>query len=268
MRPSTKALAAAFLTYGLITTIPAYAQQAKAPAAKADAAKSIKIDKDDIGGTVSGANGPEAGVWVIAETRDLPVRYIKIVVTDDQGRFVIPDLPKANYDVWARGYGLIDSDKQKVEPGKLISIAAKTAPDEKSAAHYYPAIYWYSMMKIPGADQFGGKSEIPEKIKQTDWLNLMKNNGCVGCHQLGQLSTRTVPEAFGKFDSGADAWARRTQAGQAGESMTNILAGELGGAGYKYLGDWTDRVAKGELPKAKPQRPQGEERNILSLIHI
>jgi hypothetical protein len=258
MRPSTKALAAAFLTYGLMTSLPAYAQQAKAPAKQ-----SIKIDKDDIGGTVTGPNGPEAGVWVVAETRDQPVRYIKIVVTDDQGRFVVPDLPKGTYDVWARGYGLVDSDKQKVEPGKIISITAKIAPDEKSAAHYYPAIYWYSMMKIPGADQFGGKSEIPEKIKQTDWLNLMKNNGCVGCHQLGQLSTRTVPEAFGKFDSGADAWMRRTQAGQSGESMTNILAGEMGGAGYKYLGDWTDRVAKGELPKAKPERPQGDERNIV-----
>jgi len=258
MRPSTKALAAAFLTYGLFTSLPSYAQPAKAPAKQ-----SIKIGKVDIGGTVAGPNGPEAGVWVIAETRDQPVRYIKIVVTDDQGRFVIPDLPKGTYDVWARGYGLVDSDKQKVEPGKLISITAKIAPDEKSAAHYYPAIYWYSMMKIPGADQFGGKSEIPEKIKQTDWLNLLKNNGCVGCHQLGQLSTRTIPEAFGKFETGADAWARRTQAGQAGESMTNILAGELGGAGYKYLGDWTDRVAKGELPKAKPQRPQGDERNIV-----
>ncbi|MEN9708261.1 MAG: hypothetical protein RIQ68_669 [Pseudomonadota bacterium] len=258
MRPSTKALAAAFLTYGLMTSLPAYAQQAKAPAKQ-----SIKIDKDDIGGTVTGPNGPEAGVWVVAETRDQPVRYIKIVVTDDQGRFVVPDLPKGTYDVWARGYGLIDSDKQKVEPGKLISITAKIAPDEKSAAHYYPAIYWYSMLKIPGTDQFGGKSDIPEKLKQTDWLNLMKNNGCVGCHQLGQLSTRTIPEAFGKFDSGADAWARRTQSGQAGESMTNLLAGEMGGAGYKYFGDWTDRVAKGELPKAKPQRPQGEERNIV-----
>ena len=258
MRPSTKALAAAFFTYGLIANVPAFSQAAKAPAAK-----TIKIDKDDIGGTVTGPNGPEAGVWVVAETHDQPVRYIKIVVTDDQGRFVIPDLPKGTYDVWARGYGLVDSDKQKVAPGKLISITAKIAPDEKSAAHYYPAIYWYSMLKIPGLDQFGGKSDIPDKIKQTDWLNLMKNNGCVGCHQLGQLSTRTIPEAFGKFDTGADAWARRTQSGQAGESMTNLLAGEMGGAGYKYFGDWTDRVAKGELPKSKPQRPQGDERNIV-----
>ena len=74
-------------------------------------ASDVAIDADDIGGVVTGPNGPEAGVWVIAETRDLPVRYIKSVVTDDRGRFVVPDLPKANYSVWARGYGLVDSDK-------------------------------------------------------------------------------------------------------------------------------------------------------------
>ena len=85
-----------------------YAQQ---PAAD------VAIDADDIGGVVTGPNGPEAGVWVIAETRDLPVRYIKSVVTDDRGRFVVPDLPKANYSVWARGYGLVDSAKATAEPG-------------------------------------------------------------------------------------------------------------------------------------------------------
>ena len=39
--------------------------------------------------------GPEAGVWVIAETTDLPTKFARIVVTDDRGRYVIPDLPKA-----------------------------------------------------------------------------------------------------------------------------------------------------------------------------
>src|SRR5262245_61982701 len=83
-------------------------------AAKAQqAAAAVAIDNDDIGGVVSGPNGPEAGVWVIAETRDLPVRFIRSVVTDDQGRYVIPDLPKANYDIWVRGYGLVDSPKVK-----------------------------------------------------------------------------------------------------------------------------------------------------------
>src|SRR5881227_4491561 len=146
---------------------PARAQQ--------PSATEVAIDNDDIGGVVTGPNGPEAGVWVIAETHDLGVRYIKIVVTDDQGRYVVPDLPKANYDVWVRGYGLIDSPQVKSEPGKQLNLTAVPAPDEKSAAQYYPAIYWYSMLKVPSADQFGPNNEngIPDKIKQSDWLNVM-----------------------------------------------------------------------------------------------
>ena len=171
------AIAAAFAALIAMVALPAGAQQAATP---------VAIDNDDIGGVVRGPKGPEAGVWVIAETRDLPVRYIKIVVTDDQGRYVIPDLPKANYDVWVRGYGLVDSPKVKSEPGKQLNLTAVPAPSEKDAAQYYPAIYWYSMMKIPEAEVFGSK-DAPPNIKITDYLNLMKNNGCIGCHQIGQL---------------------------------------------------------------------------------
>ena len=71
----------------------------------------MRIDGDDIGGVVTSDKGPEAGVWVIAETTELPTKLAKMVVTDDQGRYVIPDLPRANYNVWVRGYGLIDSAK-------------------------------------------------------------------------------------------------------------------------------------------------------------
>ena len=72
-----------------------------------------RISEHDLGGVVTGKNGPEAGVWVIAETTGLPTAFAKIVVTDDQGRYVIPDLPQANYDVWVRGYGLVDSPDRK-----------------------------------------------------------------------------------------------------------------------------------------------------------
>src|SRR5713226_1793669 len=164
-------------------------------AAQQAAATLVAIDSDDIGGVVRGPVGPEAGVWVIAETRDLAVRYIKIVVTDDQGRYVLPDLPKANYDVWVRGYGLVDSPKVKSEPGKQLNLTAVVAPNEAAAAQYYPAIYWYSMMKIPEAEVFGSK-DAPANVKITDYLNAMKNNGCVGCHQLGQLATRTIPKFY------------------------------------------------------------------------
>src|SRR5881396_404080 len=80
--------------------------------------EAIRIDSDDIGGVVTGPKGPEAGVWVIAETTGLPTKFVKIVVTDDRGRYVIPDLPKATYTLWVRGYGLIDSPKVQAAPGK------------------------------------------------------------------------------------------------------------------------------------------------------
>src|SRR5881628_1448022 len=118
----------------------------------------------DLAGVVTSANGPEAGVWVIAETSDLPTRFARIVVTDERGRYLIPDLPKANYSVWVRGYGLVDSPKLRAIPGKRVNHAAVAAPNPAAAAHYYPAIYWYSMMKIPVASEFGGSSKIPKNI--------------------------------------------------------------------------------------------------------
>ncbi len=223
----------------------------------------VQIDTDDIGGVVSGPNGPEAGVWVIAETRDLPTRFARSVVTDDQGRYVVPDLPRASYTLWARGYGLVDSAKVTAEPGRIVNITAVPAPNEAAAAQYYPAIHWYSMLKIPPAEEFGGKFDIPAGISRERWLTAMKSAGCVGCHQLGQLSTRTIPKEFGEFESHADAWMRRVQSGQSGEQMVNQLAGNLGGVPFKYFGEWTERVAKGELPQTKPVRPQGVERNIV-----
>ena len=244
------------LSVGATVALFLTASHAQQPAA------SVAIDADDIGGVVTGPKGPEAGVWVIAETRDLPVRYIKSVVTDDRGRFVVPDLPAATYAVWARGYGLVDSDKATAKPGQRLSITAKVAPNAAAAAHYYPAIYWYAMLPIPAADQFGGASDIPARVSQRQWIAAMKNTGCVGCHQLGQESTRTIPPSLGTFATGADAWRRRVQSGQSGQMMLNQLT-NLGDTSFAKYGEWTDRIAKGELPFATPARPQGVERNVV-----
>src|SRR3954467_1889514 len=124
---------------------------ARAPAvgARQAAGDLVKVDADDIGGVVSTAKGPEAGVWVIAETADLPTKYVKIVVTDDRGRYLLPDLPKATFNVWVRGYGLVDSPKVKATPGKIVNLTAVTAPDARAAAEYYPANYWSSPTKVP-----------------------------------------------------------------------------------------------------------------------
>jgi hypothetical protein len=227
----------------------------------------VGIDKDDIGGVVRSNKGPEAGVWVIAETNDLPTRFARMVVTDDQGRYLLPDLPKATYSIWVRGYGLVDSPKVKGTPGKNLNLKAVVARNDAAAAKYYPAIYWYSMLKIPAASEFGGKGKIPAKLTQNHWVDSMKINGCVNCHQLGTLSTRTfpkdVPFPLNDFKTSEEAWFRRIQSGQGGETMFRLAVKELGGAPLRYFADWTDRIAKGELPHAKPPRPQGVERNIV-----
>src|SRR5690242_3782658 len=188
MTSGSPRLCALALAIGLAAFIPARVMTSIAQ--QPSAAAAIAIDADDIGGIVSGPGGPEAGVWVIAETHDLPVRYIKIVVTDDQGRYVIPDLPRARYSVWARGYGLVDSAKTTSEPGKLVNITATPAPSAADAAKYYPAIYWYSMLHIPTTAEMSDRSQFANNMSQQRWIGAMKNIGCIGCHQLGQLSTR------------------------------------------------------------------------------
>src|SRR5262245_30690202 len=148
----------------------------------------VRIGDDDIGGVVTGPKGAEAGVWVIAETRDLPTHLIKSVVTDDQGRYVIPDLPKASYDLWVRGYGLIDSAKVKSAPGKQLNLTAVAAPDKKAAANYYPAQYWFSLLQVPPKSDFpgtgpGGNGISPMMRSQGEWIrNIVNTDGCTGCH--------------------------------------------------------------------------------------
>ena len=116
----------------------------------------VRVDNDDIGGVVTSKNGPEAGVWVIAETTELGTRFAKIVVTDDQGRYVIPDLPQATYNVWVRGYGLVDSPKIRSTRGQIVNLNAVVAPTAAAAAEYYPAIYWFAMLKVPDKGLFPG----------------------------------------------------------------------------------------------------------------
>ncbi len=221
----------------------------------------VQVDADDIGGVVTSANGAEAGVWVIAETDDFDTFFARIVVTDDEGRYLVPDLPQADYELWVRGYGLADSARVAGERGNVVDLTAVVAPSDAVAAEVYPAAAWYSMMHLPDESELG---HVAGGLNE--YLGIMKNQTCVGCHQLGNLATRTIPEAFGDFDSGQDAWVRRVQSGQAASQMINPLAGQLGGVPLRYLADWTDRIAAGELPFFKPERPQGIERNVVATV--
>ena len=231
------------------------------------AGDTVSIDSDDLGGVVSGANGPEAGVWVIAETTDLPTKFVKIVVTDDSGRYLLPDLPSANYAVWVRGYGLVDSSKVEAEPGNTVNLTAVVAPNAAAAAQYYPAGYWYSLLHAPDESEFPGTGPegngISPNIKnQSQWLRNVKSGSCTACHQLGNKATREIPDALGSFPSSQAAWERRILSGQAGGSMAGGFARIGTKAALEAFADWTDRVAAGEVPEAPP-RPQGLERNVV-----
>ena len=229
--------------------------------------EAVSIGNDDIGGVVTSAKGLEGGVWVIAETADLPTKFVKIVVTDDGGRYVLPQLPKANYKLWVRGYGLVDSSPVQAAPGKIVNLTAVVAPNPKAAAEYYPAVYWFSLLRVPDKSEFPGTGPkgngIPENMKsQGQWLHLLKTDSCWSCHQMGDKATREIPKSLGHFDSSTAAWARRVLSGQAGNNMINGLR-QLGPErALPMFADWTDRIAAGELPSTPP-RPQGVERNLV-----
>jgi hypothetical protein len=227
----------------------------------------VSVDADDLGGVVSSAKGPEAGVWVIAETTTLPTKFVKIVVTDDRGRYLLPDLPKATYDVWVRGYGLVDSPKVKTAPGKALNLTAVVAPSPRDAAQIYPANYWWSLLQVPAKSEFPGTGTkgngISEKItSQAEWTMRLRTEGCLGCHLMGTKATREISKALGPFPSSKDAWDRRVQSGQNGGGMSNQLNNLGRPRALAMLADWTDRIAAGEVPQAPP-RPQGVERNVV-----
>ncbi|MBM3770011.1 MAG: carboxypeptidase regulatory-like domain-containing protein [Acidimicrobiia bacterium] len=227
----------------------------------------VRAGSDDIAGTVRGPQGPEAGVWVIAETTNLPSKLTKIVVTDAGGKYVLPDLPSAGYDVWVRGYGLADSEKKRAKPGDTLAFTVKQPASPQEAASIYPSNYWYSLLQIPEAGEFpgtgqGGNGIAPGMRTQAHWIDRLKD-GCELCHQMGNKATREMPMLdLGKFPSAKDAWELRINAGTSGPLMMSAL-NRLGPkrAIDMYAG-WSDLIKGGALPLAPP-RPQGKERNVV-----
>ncbi len=207
----------------------------------------VAIDADDIGGVVTSAKGPEAGVWGIAETSDLPTKFARIVVTDDQGRYVVPDLPRAGYQVFVRGYGLVDSPRVAARPGQRLALEAVVAPDARAAAQIYPANYWLSLMEIP-------KGDVSDKDM------LLETKACYSCHQVGDAATREVSKNLGSYTSSLDAWDHHVTVGPNGPGMTANF--KRMGAQRKAYADWTDRIAAGAYPPPPP-RPAGVERNVV-----
>jgi hypothetical protein len=252
----------------LIFASLALAVQAQAPATARRAYPEGFIS----GRVLNGAN-PEAGVWVIAETHETNTPFVKIVVTDDAGRFTLPQLPDATFSVWVRGYGLVDSAKVKGRPGDTsLELKVQSAKDAREAAKVYPGDYWLSLLEVPAAGNFpgtggaasGGNGFMPGILSQDDWMHRFKKD-CNFCHQLGNPLTRTLTHMdFSKlgFKSHEDAWLYRTSLGVRGTSMAAAFL-QFGGEGMaKTLANWTRSVESGAVPPSPP-RPQGIERNVV-----
>ena len=183
-------------------------------------------DGGALSGVVRSATGPEAGVWVIAETDELDTRLRKIVVTDDDGRFLLPDLPAASYQVWVRGYGLVDSAKVTGQPGQTLALQAVQARSPQEAAQVYPPNYWYSLLEPPPADQFPGTGPDGNGIaaglqSQAAWVDVTKQ-GCQLCHQMGNRFTFDTGHLT-NFDSTVEAWDHRVTFGQRGSQMSAVM---------------------------------------------
>jgi hypothetical protein len=202
----------------------------------------VAIDPDDIGGVVTSAKGPEAGVWVIAETTELKSKFARIVVTDDQGRYLLPDLPRASYQLFVRGYGLVDSARVPAKPGQTLDLKAVIAPSPREAATIYPPNYWLALFEEPA----GNKN--------------IRHCG-TACHQMGDKATREIPAGLGTFASSLEAWDHRVKVGPVGAMMAASFMQK--GEDRKQYAKWTDAIKAGALPTEVPPRPTGLERNAV-----
>ena len=209
----------------------------------------VEIDADDIGGRVTSADGSEAGVWVVAETTELPTRFIRIVATDDEGLYLLPDLPTATYDIFVRGYGLVDSPRVTASPGQQLDLTGIVAPNAAAAAEIYPAAWWLSMLELPDGDR--SQQELGSAV-----------TGCMNCHQVGNRATREIPaDILSGAESHLEAWDQRVSMGPMGGSMSSMY--NRLGEQRQMFADWTDRIAAGEVPTQSPPRPHGIERNVV-----
>ena len=226
--------------------------------------EAVRVDNDDLGGVVSGPRGPEAGVWVIAETTDLPTKFARIVVTDDRGRYVVPDLPKATYNVWVRGYGLVDSPKVQAGPGKAAEPDGRGGAEcARGGGILSGQTTGIRLLRCrPRASspvQAPKGNGIAETMRsQADWLNEMR---CGACHQIGTKATREIPKSLGTFHSSVAAWERRLQSGQIGANMSATLTRFGKERGLAMYADWSDRIAAGEVPPSPaPAARRGAKR--------
>ena len=175
------------------------------------ATAAVSIGATDIGGVVTGPNGPEAGVWVIAETTELPHQIRQDRRHRRPGRYVIPDLPKANYKVWVRGYGLVDAPKVDGTPGKAAEPDRRDGAEPGGRGRVLPGMYWYSMLQHPGRRPVPrhrrrrGGNGIPAFMNSQAPGSTPSRQSCQSCHALGTRTSADPKKELGEFPNSTEA---------------------------------------------------------------
>ncbi len=215
-----------------------------------------------ISGTVTSPHGPEAGVWVIAETTELPTKFVKIVVTDDKGRYLLPELPTCRL----QRLGARLRPRQFAEGAWRARQASRSRRGAGAQPRGGRAILSGDLLVLDGEDSRrrsvrrqerdpaeGDAAAIPDRRSRT-------SNASAAISSASLRRARSPPPSAISISSRPG-----SAASNPAKSATQMVgaAGSMGGVPLHYFADWTERVAKGELPSEKPQRPQGVERNIV-----
>ena len=221
----------------------------------------VTVGQADLGGTVSGAGGPEAGVWVIAETTDLPTKFAKIVVTDDQGRYSFPICRRRITASGCAATAWSIRAKAQATPGKHRSTSGPwPRRSDGRRAILSRRCTGSRCSTCPAKSEFPlREDQEPGRVAehhQERRLPVVPRAGHAG-HADDLAGARPVPELHRGL-------ARRLQSGSAQTFMIARHQPPRHAARDRRLfADWTDRIAEGELPFAKPARPQGIERNVV-----
>ena len=196
-------------------------------------------------------DGPEAGVWVIAETDEL-----EDGVPQDRrhrrrtGSTCCRSCRTRPSRSGSAATGWSTPEPVAARPDQELDLTAVVAASPQEAAQVYPlhllavAHQPARRARVPGHRSRGQRHQPadgqPGRVDQ-------QPEGLQRCHQVGNKRTREIPD-LDDFDSARSAWADRVQRGQRGSLMNSFVTRFGPDAGLDMLVDWTDRIAAGEAP--------------------
>ena len=226
--------------------------RAQTPARDTDISQ-IPIDADDIAGVVRSARGPEAGVWVIAETTDTPTQ-----VPEDRGHRRPGPVPVARSPgttrhvqdlgarLWPRRF-----DAGPRDTGAASRTHRGAGARSPRGGADLPGELLVLPHQYPAGEGLSGHGPVRQRhqpghgARNITGSTRSKRTATSATSWATRRRVR-FPAALGTFASSVAAWDRRVQVGQDGAGMSSAVS-VLGRArGLEMFANWTDRIAAGK----------------------